>query len=170
MPSPETRCHSGPGMPFINGGGGSASPHADPGGGRCCLLQGGYSISSRHHHPPRKSLYILECICFEVWTCPVKSLHIMISFDVFSIAKSILMFYALLNRFFLSLYEVAVPVAGLDSLRRFRMGGDLQRLLLLLLVPWVYRETGCRRSEPRISGWSWGGSGYFAVLSQRDAS
>ena len=41
-------------------------------------------------------------------------------------------------------------MAGLDSLRRFRMGGDLQRLLLLLLVPWVYRETGCRRSEPRI--------------------
>ena len=40
------------------------------------------------------------------------------------------------------------------------MGGDLQRLLLLLLEPWVYRETGCRRSEPRISGWSWGGSGY----------
>ena len=39
----------------------------------------------------------------------------MISFDVFSIAKSILMFYAFTQPFFLSLYEVAVPVAGLDS-------------------------------------------------------
>ena len=40
------------------------------------------------------------------------------------------------------------------------MDGDLQRHLLFLLESWVYRETGCRRSEPRTSGWSWGGSGY----------
>ena len=38
----------------------------------------------------------------------------MISFDVFSIAKSILMFYAFTQPFFYPFYEVAVPVAGLD--------------------------------------------------------
>ena len=47
----------------------------------------------------------------------------------------------LLNRT-LTLYEVAVPVAGLDFRRRFRMNGDLLRLLLFLLVSWVSRETG----------------------------
>ena len=88
----------------------------------------------------------------------------------FSVEKSIFDVLRLCSTVFYPFYEVAVPVAGLDSLRRFRMGGDLQRLLLLLLVPWVYRETGCRRSEPRISGGSWGGSGYSAVLCQRDAS
>ena len=94
----------------------------------------------------------------------------MISFDVFSIAKSILMFYAFTQPFFYPFYEVAVPVAGLDSLRRFRMSGDLLRLLLLLLVPWVYRETGCRRSEPRISGLEWGRIRISAILCRRDAS
>ena len=101
---------------------------------------------------------------------PVKSLHIIISFDVFSVVKSILMFYALAQPFFTPFTRWRCPWRGWTPWRRFRMGGDLQRLLLLLLEPWVYRETGCRRSEPRISGWSWGGSGYFAVLSQRDAS
>ena len=78
MPSPETRCHSGPGMPFINGGGGSASPHADPGGGDAAYYRA-VTVSPPDIITPRVS----HCTFWNVFElrfgfCPVKSLHIAI--------------------------------------------------------------------------------------------
>ena len=62
MPSPETRCHPGPGMPFFNGGGGSASPMQILGGGDTAYYRA-VTVSSPDINTPRVSeLYIFECI------------------------------------------------------------------------------------------------------------
>ena len=107
---------------FNNGGGGSASPHADPGGGGAAYYRA-VTASSPDIITPRVS----HCTFWNVFELrfglgPVKSLHIIISFDVFSVVKSILMFFCPCSTVFYPFYEVAVPVAGLDSLASLQDG------------------------------------------------
>ena len=128
MPSPETRCHSGPGMPFINGGGGSASPHADPGGGDAAYYRA-VTVSSPDINTPRVSeLYILNVFELRFGLGPVKSLHILISLNVFWLQNQtyVLCLYSTVS--FPS--EVAVSVAGRGSSALLQYGWNPRRLLL----------------------------------------